>query len=159
MIFPPLSGDRRLRKRPKTCRFRPGVADYQYRHYDPVTGRWPSRDPIKEEGGVNLYAFVGNDGVNGSDVLGNQQFGGYVWLCNCVATDFICFGKKADGCECDKVSDTGVGLDYRSEKASEDEAIQDLSNKLGAACTAQGGSCKFAGEDKKGQCTCIRVLD
>lgn len=26
-------------------------------------GLWPSRDPIGERGGVNLYGFVGNDGV------------------------------------------------------------------------------------------------
>jgi RHS repeat-associated protein len=46
------------------------VADYGYRYYDPLTGRWPSRDPIEEEGGVNLYGFVGNDGVNRLDVHG-----------------------------------------------------------------------------------------
>jgi uncharacterized small protein (DUF1192 family) len=46
------------------------VADYGYRYYDPVTGRWPSRDPIGEKGGVNLYGFVGNDGVNKWDNLG-----------------------------------------------------------------------------------------
>jgi RHS repeat-associated protein len=43
---------------------------YSYRYYDPVTGRWPSRDPIEEEGGINLYGFVGNDGVNAWDVYG-----------------------------------------------------------------------------------------
>lgn len=47
-----------------------GVAYYGYRYYDPVTGRWPSRDPIEERGGVNLYGFVGNDGVQASDKLG-----------------------------------------------------------------------------------------
>jgi RHS repeat-associated protein len=47
-----------------------GVTDYLYRYYDPVTGRWPSRDPIGEQGGVNLYGFVGNDGVSRSDVFG-----------------------------------------------------------------------------------------
>jgi len=31
---------------------------------------WPSRDPIGERGGVNLYGFVGNDGVSGMDILG-----------------------------------------------------------------------------------------
>ena len=46
------------------------VADYGYRYYDPLTGRWPSRDPIEEEGGINLYGFVGNDGVNRRDLLG-----------------------------------------------------------------------------------------
>jgi hypothetical protein len=29
-----------------------------------------SRDPIEESGGLNLYAFVGNDPVNGVDLLG-----------------------------------------------------------------------------------------
>jgi hypothetical protein len=47
-----------------------GVTYYTYRWYDPVTGRWPSRDPIQERGGLNLYAFVGNDGVNAWDLLG-----------------------------------------------------------------------------------------
>lgn len=46
------------------------VAVYGYRYYDPLTGRWPSRDPIGEEGGVNLYAFLGNDGMNRWDILG-----------------------------------------------------------------------------------------
>ena len=32
--------------------------------------RWPSRDPIEEEGGLNLYGFVGNDGVNAIDLIG-----------------------------------------------------------------------------------------
>ncbi len=31
---------------------------------------WPSRDPIGERGGLNLYGMVGNDAVNGSDYLG-----------------------------------------------------------------------------------------
>ena len=48
------------------------VADYLYRYYDPLTGRWPSRDPIGEEGGLNLYGFMGNDGLNWWDYLGLQ---------------------------------------------------------------------------------------
>jgi RHS repeat-associated protein len=47
-----------------------GLYYYGYRWYDPMTGRWPSRDPIEEEGGLNLYGFVGNDGVNALDLLG-----------------------------------------------------------------------------------------
>ena len=39
-------------------------------HYDPTLGRWLNRDPIAEDGGVNLYGFVGNDGVNAWDNLG-----------------------------------------------------------------------------------------
>ena len=45
---------------------------YGFRYYDPVTGRWPSRDPIEEDGGLNLYAMVGNDSINAWDYLGQH---------------------------------------------------------------------------------------
>ena len=35
-----------------------------------MTGRWPSRDPIGERGGENLYAFIGNRTPGGVDVNG-----------------------------------------------------------------------------------------
>jgi len=45
-------------------------------HYDyrqiPVS-YWPSRDPIGERGGINLYGMVGNDGVNYFDALGLKK--------------------------------------------------------------------------------------
>jgi RHS repeat-associated protein len=47
-----------------------GLYYYGYRWYDPLTGRWPSRDPIEERGGLNLYGFVGNDGSNFIDIFG-----------------------------------------------------------------------------------------
>jgi hypothetical protein len=40
------------------------------RYYNPSTGRWLSRDPIEENGGLNLYAFVNNDTLNYIDGLG-----------------------------------------------------------------------------------------
>jgi|GEM_PF-4768146 len=40
----------------------------------PEQGRWASRDPIEEDGGMNLYGFVGNDGVGGVDILGKAGF-------------------------------------------------------------------------------------
>lgn len=39
-------------------------------YYDPVQGRWCTRDPIGENGGENLYAFVGNHAVKGVDSVG-----------------------------------------------------------------------------------------
>ena len=39
---------------------------------------WPSRDPIGEEGGENLYGFVGNDGVDQIDELGLTKC--YRWM-------------------------------------------------------------------------------
>ena len=52
-----------------------GISEYGFRHTDPKTGRWLSRDPIGERGGVNLYGFVGNDGLNRFDALGNESNG------------------------------------------------------------------------------------
>jgi len=46
------------------------VAYYGYRYYDPKTGRWPSRDPIEEDGGINLYVMVWNSPINWIDVWG-----------------------------------------------------------------------------------------
>ena len=37
-----------------------GLVYYGYRYYDPGTGRWVSRDPIGERGGLNFYAACGN---------------------------------------------------------------------------------------------------
>jgi RHS repeat-associated protein len=51
-----------------------GLLYYGHRYYDPITGRWPSMDPIEEEGGMNLYEFVGNDGVNYVDGDGLEAF-------------------------------------------------------------------------------------
>ncbi len=45
---------------------------YGYRYYSPALGRWLSRDPIEEKGGLNLYGFVNNDPVNKWDLLGLQ---------------------------------------------------------------------------------------
>jgi len=76
VICPQSSRVQRASSRPKTQQsrgLRPRVAYYGYRYYDPKTGRWPSRDPIEEEGGVNLYAFVRNDGLNKWDVLGEHS--------------------------------------------------------------------------------------
>ncbi len=47
---------------------------YGYRYYSPALGRWLSRDPIEEQGGLNLYGFVNNDPVNYVDVIGRQTW-------------------------------------------------------------------------------------
>jgi RHS repeat-associated protein len=50
-----------------------GLYYYGYRYYDPMTGRWPSRDPIEEVGGMNLYGFVFNNGVRNIDLFGLEE--------------------------------------------------------------------------------------
>jgi len=41
-----------------------------YRAYDANLGRWLSRDPSAEGGGINLYVYVGNNPINFTDPLG-----------------------------------------------------------------------------------------
>jgi RHS repeat-associated protein len=48
---------------------------YGYRFYNPTVGRWPSRDPIEERGGLNLYGMVGNNPVNAVDLFGLWKLG------------------------------------------------------------------------------------
>jgi RHS repeat-associated protein len=62
-------------KSPKTQAFEGVVMYYGYRFYDPETGRWPSRDPIEEQGGMNLYGFVGNSAIASVDAFGLKTTG------------------------------------------------------------------------------------
>jgi uncharacterized protein RhaS with RHS repeats len=55
--------------------------------YNPSTGRWISRDPIEEKGGINLYGFLGNNSINHVDSLGKATWKEKWWcskhLCCC----------------------------------------------------------------------------
>ena len=63
----------------------------------PKTGRWIHRDPIAEQGGWNLYAFLGNSLQDKFDALGledkkkDKEFLGYVYDQILEGTDiYIC---------------------------------------------------------------------
>jgi RHS repeat-associated protein len=47
---------------------------YGYRYYSASTGRWINRDPIEEEGSVNIYCFASNDPNDLYDLLGLLDF-------------------------------------------------------------------------------------
>ncbi|WP_257229158.1 RHS repeat domain-containing protein [Akkermansia muciniphila] len=70
---------------------------YNYRYYNPRDGRWINRDPIAEQGGWNLYAFLGNSPQDKFDALGledkkkDKEFLGYVYDQTLEGTDiYIC---------------------------------------------------------------------
>ncbi|MFR0849006.1 RHS repeat domain-containing protein [Akkermansia sp.] len=50
-----------------------GLVYYNYRHLNPMDGRWINRDPIAEVGVWNLYKFVKNNGLNNIDILGLNE--------------------------------------------------------------------------------------
>ncbi len=47
-----------------------GLVYYGFRYYNPTTGRWLSRDPIEERGGIHLQTFVSNSPINIYDIHG-----------------------------------------------------------------------------------------
>ena len=51
-----------------------GLTNFRARWYDPVTGRWLSKDPIGLSGGLNLYAFCGNSVLCNVDPFGTDTY-------------------------------------------------------------------------------------
>ncbi|MEI3559508.1 MAG: RHS repeat-associated core domain-containing protein [Akkermansia muciniphila] len=47
-----------------------GLVYYNYRHLNPLDGRWINRDPIQEQGEWNLYSFINNSINIEADLLG-----------------------------------------------------------------------------------------
>jgi len=96
---------------------------------------WPSRDPIGEKGGKNLYGFVRNDGIDWIDVLGlaDQSENNYIkGATNCLG--FAC------------------GYDDTSVQAK-DHSLKEILNKEGFTCTKGIGA-----KDCKEHCKCKEYL-
>jgi RHS repeat-associated protein len=56
----------------QTTAFTNQLIDYKARMYDPNLGRFLEPDPIGQAGGVNIYAYVGNDPLNFLDPSGED---------------------------------------------------------------------------------------
>jgi RHS repeat-associated protein len=66
-----LSRRLRSRNRRRVRRLASGRPHYNYfRDYDPTTGRYVEADPVGLQGGINAYAYVGNNPANWLDPYG-----------------------------------------------------------------------------------------
>ena len=70
-----------------------GLYYFGRRFYAPRIARWLSRDPIEEDGGLNLYAYCGNNAVNGIDILGLVEYRGRS------KENGFCYDFKVNKCE------------------------------------------------------------
>ena len=123
-----------------------GLLYYGYRYYNAETGRWLNRDPIGEDGGLNLYGMVGNDAVNAWDYLGlrscdeiQQNLDIIDNILNSIIADFSPGGQCYEfDIGFDFVSSienanliTGLGVSARAFSASKRLALNGTTGKLG----------------------------
>ena len=101
-----------------------GLVNFRMRWYDPETVRCLSKDPIGLSGGINLYAFCDDDGVNKLDCAGTSWFG--------IAVKIGKWGVKITK----RVSKSSARRLYREKGADicgSKQAIKKLSKKKGYA--------------------------
>ena len=105
-----------------------------------MTGRWPSRDPIEEAGGINLYGFVDNGGLNNLDYLGLFRFrltAGFIVDCNPKP-------QSKNDCKCPKkknIEGVGTGNWDQNEQAAR------FSATLNATLDAMEEAKKYCGDE------------
>ncbi len=66
----PMAQENKYRFSTKPVEETSGLSFYGYRYYAPQLGRWLSKDPIGERGGVNLLVILHNNVVNKKDHFG-----------------------------------------------------------------------------------------
>jgi len=100
-----------------------GLSYYGYRFYSPAIGRWMTRDPLGEAGGINLYGFVGNNPVNRIDPTGLVAVPVAVGACmaNPACASAVLTGGAATAAALSKLIET-IGV------PSEPMQVPDLSN-------------------------------
>jgi RHS repeat-associated protein len=143
-----------------------GLVYYLYRFYDPNLQRWINRDPLRESGfellrksgggrgseGLNLYAYIGNNGIGKIDAHGLK-----IWLCT-VAADppFPTWARHA------YLWDDRPGIDAKSRECGMESSSGSGSNGNSSGNTgpSDGETANpWHGKGQKGETECYQVDD
>jgi RHS repeat-associated protein len=132
-----------------------GLYYLRARDYSPLLGRFLQPDPIGIAGGINLYAYVGNDPLNGTDPLGLLSLEGTVRFVGGVAqaavgvgvgvaTSWTGIGAVAGGVIAAHGIDTAVAA-WRGTETFTSQALQGAGLTQGAANAIELGISGSAG--------------
>ena len=119
--------------------------------YDPTIGRWLARDPIGEDGGINLYGYVGNGPFNYRDTLGLSPQSQATWMAVGTTTGFILslpadfFADLYSGGGAIALNPAMTGA-MTGAGAAAGAALDSLINPTTGS--SSGGSCPSGGENK-----------
>jgi RHS repeat-associated protein len=104
-----------------------GLVYYLYRFYDPNLQRWVNRDPIQENGGINLYRPC-HDAINRIDFFGLVEY----------PADFM--GPLLPGDKRGRIPSAppGVNLDDNINTAEKNSGINNITDPSGAGQAALG---------------------
>ncbi len=91
------AGSNPFRYSTKYYDFETNLIYYGRRYYTPTLGRFLTKDPIQEQGGLNLYGFVRNNAVNHMDYLGMDPVYDGGWLPKMTVTPGPGFGGFRGG--------------------------------------------------------------
>lgn len=115
-----------------------GLYYYRARFYDPIAGRFVSRDPIGFAGrDQNLYRYVGNSPQSFTDPTGNISYGTFVKVSITIATTI---GGAVVGYTCGYAEGRARGLGHaEAEAVARQQAVVGAVVGLGIGAVAAAG--------------------
>ena len=102
----------------KRSDFSSGLVYFGYRFYMPNLGRWLNRDPLQEQGEINLYAYVNGDPMgyvdpDGLNFIPVGDFPKEAYMPLNIVNDINESEEKADKkAKCDVAEVSGAILDF-----------------------------------------------
>ncbi len=107
------------------------------RDYEPGTGRGTSKDPVRVDGGLNLYAYSENDSTNSTDPDGH---GRKECIEACLKFFYSCVGSGTPPTVCAGITGTCLALCYARTPPDPGPPPSPNDNPSGCGNFAGGGS-------------------